>query len=59
MKTYDNYLFYDEESGEEFFVQTDKGVVEAKRTAELYFDQPIYRGCFTDDEADILGYDTS
>ena len=58
MNEYKNYLFYDEETGEEFFVATKRGLSDAKETAHAYFTNPIYRGCFSDDEADILGYDT-
>ena len=52
-----NYLFYDRETGEEFFVQRDTKA-EATEIAELYFTHPILQGCYSDDEADILGYDT-
>ena len=52
-----NYLFYDEETGEEFFVQRDTKA-EAVEIAKMYFTKPLLQDCLSDEEADILGYDT-
>lgn len=52
-----NYKFYDDESGEEFFVQTET-LARAKLVAQAYFDEPIYQGEYTDEEAEWLGLDT-
>lgn len=47
-----NYLFYDEETGEYFFVQ------EVNQTAHLFFQRPFYKCSMSDAEAEMYGYDT-
>ena len=56
MYIYD-YLFYDAETGEEFFVECETKE-EAITTAKTYFERPFLRGIFSPEDADILGYDT-
>lgn len=51
------YLFYDEVTGEEFFVETDMKA-KAILTARAYFQKPILLDILTEWEAEILGYDT-
>lgn len=65
MKTkWTNFLFIDDELGEEFFVAvkiTDNSnamMSEAWETATQYFPHPRYVGEYTDEEADWLGFDT-
>lgn len=48
-----NYLFYDEETGEHFFVQ-DESLWKANETAHKYFKRPFS----IDAEAEMYGYDT-
>lgn len=53
-----NYLFYDHETGERFFVQADNYEI-AKVTAIDNFGEDITSlGKFTDAEAEWFGYDT-
>ena len=52
-----DYLFYDAETGEEFFVECETKE-EAITTAKTYFERPFLRGIFSPEDADILGYDT-
>jgi len=52
-----DYLFYDAETGEEFFVEC-KTKEEAITTAKIYFERPFLRGILSPEDADILGYDT-
>ena len=52
-----DYLFYDTETGEEFFVECETKE-EAITTARTYFERPFLRGIFSPEDADILGYDT-
>ena len=53
-----NYLFVDDESGEEFFVQADC-ITDAKATAIENFGEDVrYLGRFSDAEAEWMGYDT-
>lgn len=56
-KHYWDFLFYDEETGEEFFVECET-LKEAKRTAKMYFAEPKYIDKYSETEAEILGYDT-
>lgn len=51
------YLFYDNASGEMFFVETDMKE-KAILTARAYFEEPIFEGEVTHWEAEMLGYDT-
>lgn len=54
----DNYLFVDDESGEEFFVQADC-FSDAEGTAiENFGEQIHYIGRYTDAEAEWMGCDT-
>lgn len=52
-----DYLFYDDETGEEFFVECDTKE-EAIETAKSLFDTPIYKAKFTPEEAEWYGLDT-
>lgn len=52
-----NYKFYDEETGEEFFVQ-EETLWKANEVAHKYFKRPFYQGEYTDQEAEWLGLDT-
>ena len=55
-----NYLFVCEEGedeGEEFFVQ-EENYTKAREIAEKYFGIVRFCGAFTDDEAEMLGFDT-
>lgn len=52
-----NYKFTDDETGEEFFVQTDT-LTEANEIAHEYFERPFYDGKYTDIEAEWYGLDT-
>lgn len=52
-----NYLFYDEETGEHFFVQ-DESLWKANETAHKYFKRPFFIDEMDDAEAEICGYDT-
>ena len=51
------YWFIDEETGEEFFVETTN-VYLAKAIAKKYFDAPKMIGRVTYSEAEIMGLDT-
>ena len=52
-----DYLFYDDETGEEFFVECDTKE-QATKTAKSLFNAPIYKAKFTPDEAEWYGLDT-
>ena len=52
-----NYLFYDEETGEYFFVQ-DESLWKANETAHKYFKRPFSIDEMDDTEAEMYGYDT-
>lgn len=52
-----NYLFYDEETGEYFFVQ-EVNLWKANQTAHLFFQRPFYKCSMNDAEAEMYGYDT-
>ena len=55
-----DFLFIDEEVGEEFFVECDT-LAEAWETVYVNFGQNsdvYYLGKYTVEEAEILGYDT-
>ena len=51
-----NYLFYDEETGEYFFVQ-EVNLWKANQTAHLFFQRPFYKCSMSDAEAEMYGYD--
>lgn len=56
-----DYLFHDEETGEDFLVevpQTSTAKEEAIKIAEENFEEPRLIRKMDEDEADILGYDT-
>ena len=57
MKFYKNYLFFDEETGENFFVETNS-LAKAVEIAREYFDEPTFVEVYTVAEAEILGFDT-
>nr|DAV01789.1 MAG TPA: hypothetical protein [Caudoviricetes sp.] len=46
-----NYLFYDEETGEHFFVQ-EVNLWKANQTAHLFFQRPFYKCSMSDAEAE-------
>lgn len=52
-----NFLFRDEETGEEFFVQTDT-LDKATETAKSLFYSPVFLDIFSDVEAEWAGLDT-
>lgn len=53
-----NYKFYDDETGEIFFVQAEN-LQKAVEIAKDYFEEPQFtREIYDDEEAEILGYDT-
>lgn len=52
-----NYLFYNEETGEHFFVQ-EVNLWKANQTAYLFFQRPFYKCSMNDAEAEMYGYDT-
>ena len=52
-----NYWFIDNETGEEFFVQTDD-INKAKETAKTYFQKPILLDIVDDEIAEMYGFDT-
>ena len=52
-----DYFFEDVETGEEFFVEVETEE-EAIEIAERFFDEPVLKGIFSPEDADILGYDT-
>ena len=56
METKD-FLFYDKETGEEFFVEVET-LDDALAIANNYFESPCLIDVMTTEEADILGYDT-
>ncbi len=51
------FEFYDEESGESFFVEAPDEI-QAIETARHYFEEPVSQGEVSWDEAEALGYDT-
>lgn len=62
-----NFLYHDEETGEQFFVQlndADFDTLEdmltcADEIAQDNYEEPVYdENDMTDEEAEILGYDT-
>lgn len=52
-----NFLFRDEETGEEFFVQEDS-LERAMKIASDIFSEPIFLSIFSDVEAEWTGLDT-
>ena len=52
-----NYWFVDDETGEEFFVQTND-INEAKEIARTYFEKPILYDVVSDEVAEMWGFDT-
>lgn len=53
-----NYKFYDNETGEIFFVQAEN-LQKAVEIANDYFEAPQFtREIYDDEEAEVLGYDT-
>lgn len=52
-----NFLFRDEETGEEFFVQEDT-LEKAKEIANDIFSEPTFISIFSDVEAEWAGLDT-
>ena len=52
-----NYLFTDEITGEDFIVE-GLSKEDAKKTAEMYFEEPRLIDRISDFEAESLGYDT-
>ena len=52
-----NFLFRDEETGEEFFVQEDT-LEKAKEIASDVFSEPTFIAIFSDVEAECAGLDT-
>ena len=52
-----DFLFYDRQTGEEFFVETTSPE-EAQKIAHQYFENPRLIDVYSVAEADILGYDT-
>lgn len=58
MVDYKNYKFYDNETGEIFFVQAEN-LQKAIEIANDYFEAPQFtREIYDDEEAEVLGYDT-
>ena len=57
MKFYKDYLFFDEETGENFFVETNS-LAKAVEIAREYFDEPTFVEVYTSAEAELLGFDT-
>ena len=69
MKEYIDFLFTDEETGEDFFVklsynpETQPNAIKdlypkAKEIAKENFEQPKFLGVYSKEDADILGLDT-
>lgn len=52
-----NYLFTDEITGEDFIVE-GLSKEDARKTAEMYFEEPRLIDRISDFEAESLGYDT-
>lgn len=52
-----DYLFEDEETGEQFFVECVT-LAGAREIAEANFESPQYCGKYTPEEAEWLGLDT-
>ena len=57
MKQTRTYLFNDEITGEEFFVEAIDSA-EAKDIAEMNFEQPTCLGPVSDYDAEMMGLDT-
>ena len=57
MQFYKDYLFFDEETGENFFVETNS-LAKAVEIAREYFDEPTFVDVYTSAEAEVLGFDT-
>ena len=57
MKFYKDYLFFDEETGENFFIETNS-LAKAVEIAREYFDEPTFVEVYTSAEAEVLGFDT-
>ena len=57
MKFYKDYLFFDEETGENFFVETNS-LTKAVEIAREYFNEPKFIEVYTTVEAEALGFDT-
>lgn len=57
MEKMENYKFVDDETGEEFLVQ-EKTFEAAMIIAKANFENPLYQGAFTDQEAEWMGLDT-
>ena len=57
MKFYKDYLFLDDETGENFFVETDS-LAKAVEMAREYFSEPKFIEVYTVAEAEALGFDT-
>ena len=53
-----NSLFYDEETGEKFFVQENNGLSAANEIAHQYFKRPFFMTDMNDAEAEVYGFDT-
>ena len=65
MENYRDFLFYDEETGEEFLVQIDISdkpyevcVEEAKEIANEYFNSPVLQEIISVEAGEWLGLDT-
>jgi len=56
MEKRDYYLFNDNETGEDFFVNTDTKDA-AVRTANFYFSEPILIDVLTEEESEWYPYD--
>ena len=52
-----NFLFYDDNTGEEFIVEAKTGV-EARKIADCYFDSAVLLGTLSNHEAEVYGLDT-
>ena len=52
-----NYLFHDDETGEDFFVQ-EESLSKANEIAHEYFKRPFFTDEMNDAEAEMYGYDT-
>ena len=54
---YLNYLYYDNQTGESFYVVANS-VDSADRIASFYFDDPEFISIDDDYTAEMMGYDT-
>ena len=53
------YWFRDDDTGEEFFVELDHACYkEARAIAKEYFEAPKFLGTVSEEEAEMMGYDT-